>query len=425
MTTFFSYSRANSEFAVRLAKDLKKAGHEIWLDQLDIPTGARWDDELEKALRTCTSFLILLSPESIKSQNVKDEIGYAIDSGKHILPLMIKQCEVPFRLRRFQYVDFTNEEHDEYDERFEETKALLSNTAQLPKATEEEKSSSPVKVPVSKPEGKKLPSTPILIGGCAVIIAILIAVFAFGNLGTPTPTPTVAPTFTDAPVTPIEAAEPQVIVVTSIPPPTATTLAEEPITEPQPFYTEEFDGDLSKWSPKVIGDKNKVNVYTGDSKMIFEINDRNSELFAYYVFDDFTYTDVQLETIASNRGKANNSVSLICRYTNAGWYEFRIANNGFYSIYAHDSIGTINKGDNELYNGASNAIKGGRNTNTYVATCNGNELSLSINGESVHTRSENLYQFSEGKIGLSVLSFPSYQDEPVIVEFESLIINEP
>ena len=154
MTTFISYSRANSDFAVRLAKDLKAAGHDIWLDQLDIPTGARWDDELEKALRTCSTFLIILSPESIESQNVKDEIGYAIDEGKHILPIMIKQCEVPFRLRRFQYVDYTNEAHDEYDERFEETKSLLSNTAQLPKATEEEKSSSPVSVPISKPEGK-------------------------------------------------------------------------------------------------------------------------------------------------------------------------------------------------------------------------------------------------------------------------------
>ena len=164
MTTFISYSRADSDFVVRLAKDLKTAGLDVWLDQLDIPTGSRWDDELESALRTCSTFLIVLSPNSIKSQNVKDEIGYAIDAGKHILPVMIKQCEVPFRLRRFQFVDFTNEDLDEYDERFTETKSLLSNTAQLPKATEEEKSASPVKVPVSKSQGNKLFSTPVLIG---------------------------------------------------------------------------------------------------------------------------------------------------------------------------------------------------------------------------------------------------------------------
>ncbi|HQV62974.1 MAG TPA: toll/interleukin-1 receptor domain-containing protein, partial [Anaerolineales bacterium] len=70
MTTFISYSRVNSDFAVNIAKDLRSAGFDIWLDQLDIPTGSRWDDELEKALDRCSTFLIVLSPESIKSQNV-------------------------------------------------------------------------------------------------------------------------------------------------------------------------------------------------------------------------------------------------------------------------------------------------------------------------------------------------------------------
>lgn len=113
MTTFISYSRVNSDFAVSIAKDLKNAGFDIWLDQIDIPTGSRWDDEIEKALETSDTFLIVLSPESIQSQNVKDEIGYAIDAGKQILPVVIKNCKVPFRLRRFQYVDFSAESYEQ------------------------------------------------------------------------------------------------------------------------------------------------------------------------------------------------------------------------------------------------------------------------------------------------------------------------
>jgi hypothetical protein len=419
MTTFISYSRANSDFVVRLAKDLKAAGHAIWLDQLDIPKGARWDDELEKALRTCTTFLIILSPESIESQNVKDEIGYAIDSGKHILPIMLKQCEVPFRLRRFQYVDFTNDAHDEYDERFNETKSLLSNTAELPKATESEKSSSPVKVPVSKPAGKKFLSTPVLIGGGALIVVVLIAVFAMGNRATPTPTPTA----TDAPTIATKTTEPQFIVVTSTPAPTATTPPEEPTPEPQPFYTEEFNGDLSNWSTFVIeGDEDRKEIYTDNSKLVFELKDPNSNMFAYAVLNDFTYTDVQMETVAENRGVNENNVSLICRYTSRGWYEFNIANNGLYWIYAYDSIGAVAKGYNQLYAGGSTAIKGGQSTNTYTATCEGNKLSLFINGEKIRTITENQFRFGEGKIGLSVSSFYVL---PVKVEFESLIISEP
>jgi hypothetical protein len=125
MATFISYSRDDSDFAVQLARDLRAGGLDVWLDQLDIRTGARWDDEVEKALERSGTFLSVLTPEAIQSQNVKDEIGYAIDAGKNILPIILKPCNVPFRLRRFQYVDFTNKP---YDNSLAEIQSLLSST---------------------------------------------------------------------------------------------------------------------------------------------------------------------------------------------------------------------------------------------------------------------------------------------------------
>jgi hypothetical protein len=62
---FISYSRVNKDFAARLAKELKASGFPIWLDVLDIPTGARWDDELEKALAACEIFMVILTPTSV------------------------------------------------------------------------------------------------------------------------------------------------------------------------------------------------------------------------------------------------------------------------------------------------------------------------------------------------------------------------
>jgi hypothetical protein len=135
MTTFISYSRANSEFAVRFARDLRNAGFDIWLDQLDIPKGSRWDDEVERALESSSTFMIVLAPQSIESQNVKDEIAYAIDAGKHILPVLLQPCKIPFRLRRFQFVDFTNKS---YQEGLAEIQLLLSNTKELAAATDDE-----------------------------------------------------------------------------------------------------------------------------------------------------------------------------------------------------------------------------------------------------------------------------------------------
>lgn len=111
--TFISYSRADKDFALELAQELRSSGFSIWLDQLDIPTGSRWDDEVEKALLECEIFMVIMTPDSIASNNVKDEIGYAIDSNKRIMPVLLENAILPFRLRRFQYVDFTRKSHEE------------------------------------------------------------------------------------------------------------------------------------------------------------------------------------------------------------------------------------------------------------------------------------------------------------------------
>jgi hypothetical protein len=104
---FVSYSHKNAELATKLTKDLEREGYDIWLDRTDIQTGSRWDDDIVRGLNTSQVFMILLSETSAASQNVKDEIGYAIDNNMHIIPLLIEPCEVPFRLKRVQYVDFT------------------------------------------------------------------------------------------------------------------------------------------------------------------------------------------------------------------------------------------------------------------------------------------------------------------------------
>jgi hypothetical protein len=105
--TFVSYSRADSQFAVKLASDLRANGASIWLDQLDIAPGARWDSAIEDALRRSACVIVLLSPTAAASQNVLDEVSFALDEGKTIVPVLVEACSVPMRLRRLQHVDFT------------------------------------------------------------------------------------------------------------------------------------------------------------------------------------------------------------------------------------------------------------------------------------------------------------------------------
>ncbi len=104
---FISYARADAQFVIGLAEKLRSVRVSLWLDQLDIRPGDPWEESIEKALEDCESVLLVLSPASMESVNVKDEVSYAIEEGKRIVPLLYQACKIPLRLRRLHYVDFT------------------------------------------------------------------------------------------------------------------------------------------------------------------------------------------------------------------------------------------------------------------------------------------------------------------------------
>ena len=172
---FISYSRVNSDFAVRLAKDLDLAGINAWIDQSDIPTGARWDDTLQTAIDESSVLLVLLSPESTRSQNVKDEVGYAIDNGKRILPVLVRPCIVPLRLRRFQYVDFTK---NPYERSLGEIKKLLGyNQESIQRETEAEK---PARAePIPQIHSQTSSSSKMIIAGMGIVVLALLVTIIF------------------------------------------------------------------------------------------------------------------------------------------------------------------------------------------------------------------------------------------------------
>ena len=103
----FSYAREDSTFVLKLAQELRAAGVDLWLDQLDIIGGQRWDRAVENALQTCGGVIAVLSPHSVASDNVMDEVSYALEEGKQLVPILLQPCDVSFRLRRVQYIDFT------------------------------------------------------------------------------------------------------------------------------------------------------------------------------------------------------------------------------------------------------------------------------------------------------------------------------
>jgi hypothetical protein len=105
-TAFISYSREDSEFALKLAEDLKAAGAAVWLDQLDIQPGQRWARAVQDALNDCPRMLVILSPSSVDSTNVEDEVSFALEEKKTVIPVLYRECKIPFRLRPLQHLDF-------------------------------------------------------------------------------------------------------------------------------------------------------------------------------------------------------------------------------------------------------------------------------------------------------------------------------
>ena len=238
----------------------------------------------------------------------------------------------------------------------------------------------------------------------ALLIGILVAVsLACGTSSAPTQ----------------PAAQPPAQVVvqpTNPPPPTA-----EPTQEEAPaFFTEQFDvTGAPNWSYFLQnGNENQMNLSTENGKLIFDLQGAN--LWVYVTYEPWLYTDVQIEAQATNLGLNNNNVSLICRYTpERGWYEFNIANNGLYSILVYDQV---NQRYETLFNGGSNAIKQGRDTNVYTAACEGNTLSLWINGQAVRQVEDKRFNLTEGQVGISVSSFDV---TPILVQIEYFDIREP
>ncbi len=227
----------------------------------------------------------------------------------------------------------------------------------------------------------------------------------------------------------VPATQPPVEQASPIPPtevaPTAVPPTDTPVPV-SPFFKETFDTDvLGNWTNFVIAgdskaDKSKSKFSVENGRLVFDLNDE--QLYAYIIYDKQTYEDVKVELSADNRGRNTNNISLICRYSDAGWYEFSITSSGLFQIYAYDAKGAVHKGYNMINSGGSNAIKMGKETNVYAISCVGNHLTLTINGEEAADFNESKYGFRDGKVGINISSLNVI---PVIVEIDYFDIQQP
>lgn len=187
------------------------------------------------------------------------------------------------------------------------------------------------------------------------------------------------------------------------------------------YFTQEFDSD-PQWGYYVVqgnnnSDPNRATYSFENGRMVFDILDPG--LFAYYIYEAYTYVDTQLDIIVDNRGVNSQQVSLVCRFSDEGWYELAVQSDGLWELYY-----ATGSDYNLMANGGSTAIKQGKAVNQYTFVCSGEKLSFAINGVepkgSPYT--ERKYALRDGSVGFSISSLRA---TPVKIEVDAFRIQEP
>ncbi len=214
---------------------------------------------------------------------------------------------------------------------------------------------------------------------------------------------------------------------TTAPEPTQVPPTDEPPTsEPQPvlskYFTEEFDQDPgSNWVADIIGPgadqyKDTVKQSFTNSRMRVELP--NDDLYFYYTYLGETYDNVRIDLRADNRGVNTNNISLFCRSTKDGWYEWSVGSGGDWYLYA------VTDKYNLIANGGTNLLKQGKEVNEYSMICKDNKISMFVNGKEIKLSpvTDKKYGLREGTVGFNISSL---NVTPVVVEVDWFKVSEP
>ncbi len=108
---FISYAREDLSFVnSHLLEVCRNSGYEPWYDVEGIKAAETWERVIPQAILNSRWLLLVMSPDSARSEGVKDELQVAIgEAGIRVIPLLLKDCralDFHIRIPRLQYIDF-------------------------------------------------------------------------------------------------------------------------------------------------------------------------------------------------------------------------------------------------------------------------------------------------------------------------------
>ena len=232
----------------------------------------------------------------------------------------------------------------------------------------------------------------------------------------PEPTPEPLPTNTPPPPPTEEPTEEPVVVPTDTPEDVVFTSGEVI------YYTDfEGSGDWEDgWIHFSLPDIDYT-VYKANGYMHVEVPEQYSAV--YLIYDDMyferDFADVYVEASFINMGTHNiNNISVVCRASDQGWYEFSMLSGGLWYIwkYIASTDTYVLLYDDGIPNLDYDA------PHTIGAECLDDQLTFYFDGEPLRNGTVRDSEFREGQTGISV-----YADDwaDVIVEFDYFGIAVP
>lgn len=105
---FISYSHEDTTSVVAAIRALQRVGYRIWYD-MGISAGAQWPEDVADHIYGCDAVLAFMTPNSILSDNCREELFYAKKLKKNILLAYLQECDLShgmdMRLGTLQFID--------------------------------------------------------------------------------------------------------------------------------------------------------------------------------------------------------------------------------------------------------------------------------------------------------------------------------
>ena len=95
---FVSYAHADADKVFSEIRRFNNAGFHLWYDE-GISPGNEWPEEIASAIDNCSGFVVMISPKSIISENVRNEVGFAISENKPFLAIFLEETDLGQGLR--------------------------------------------------------------------------------------------------------------------------------------------------------------------------------------------------------------------------------------------------------------------------------------------------------------------------------------